>query len=201
MKATIIVTLLLLLCTNVSLAEMTLKVTAPSKCRVYVNGRYRGVTPAVIDKLPPGIHELEVLDSHTGEYRLFRVSAPKTGGVMRNYQVYFDRPAKITESVMVTRELIEEPVAAGIRRSTRGHRETPGAAHYYPPPRYEHKTGPHEKQVVHGPSREKVRRRNTILGLGLANELFHRNSSHKRRRKDIRKGAIAATLFNEIFTK
>ena len=58
--------------------------------------------------------------------------------------------------------------------------------------------GVQTETVVHSPSRDKVRRRNAILIAGAANEIFNRG---KRRKKDIRKGAIAATVLNEILTR
>ena len=58
--------------------------------------------------------------------------------------------------------------------------------------------GVQTEQVVHSPSRHKVRRRNAILIAGAANEIFNKG---ERRQKDIRKGAIAATILNEILTR
>ncbi len=179
----VIVILLVLFCScEPVLANMMLKVTTVTKCRVYVDGRYKGVTPALIDDLAPGKHELEVLDGRTGEYRLFRIYSPRSGNVLRHYDVHFDRPAKITESVISKSLVVEERAEAGVRTS-----EAQGV--------------PRERVVKHSPSRQKVRRRNLLLGLGAANELFNHGNKHKRRRRDFRKGTIAATLLNELLTK
>ena len=58
--------------------------------------------------------------------------------------------------------------------------------------------GVQTETVIHSPSRDKVRRRNAILIAGAANEIFNKG---ERRQKDIRKGAIAATILNEILTR
>ncbi len=55
-----------------------------------------------------------------------------------------------------------------------------------------------ETVVIHKPSRDKVRRRNAFLIAGAANEIFNKG---ERRQRDIRKGAIAATILNEILTR
>jgi hypothetical protein len=47
-----------------------------------------------------------------------------------------------------------------------------------------------------GTSQGKVRTRNAILAAGVVNELFNQSNNSK---KDIRTGAIAATLINELF--
>ena len=113
---------------------------------------------------------------------------------MRTYRVNFNGRTLVSERVVLNREFVAAPVMTGRRQPP-----PPPVVHIQPtycppqPPAPVYK----ERVVVNGPSRQKVRTRNAILAAGVANEMFNDG----RRRKDIRKGAIAATILHEILAK
>lgn len=193
-------------------ADATVTVHAPVTCRVYLDGRYRGTTPIRMVGITAGHHEFEVIHPRTAEFRVFRFHVPAGTGLIRRYEVRFDRPAVVSEQIVSQpRRRYEEPAEAGIRRGAPvgpragytvvDQRHVPG--YYYPPPITDGYPGPlsRGRSQPTGPSRGKVRRRNAFIAAGIANELLNKGSKHKRRRHDIRKGAIAATVLNEILTK
>ncbi len=194
MRSLTIVALLALIFTTVANAEMTVKIKSPQTIRVFMDGRYKGFAPMKFQNLPVGEHELEVENVDTKEYKIFKISVSAKEDVVRTYHINFKGKTRVQERVVLHRDFVAAPVMCG-RRQPPPPPVVEVQPTYYPPqspaPVYT------ERRVVHRPTRHKVRRRNAILAAGVANEMFNDG----RRRKDVRKGAIAATILNEILTR
>jgi len=103
------------------------------------------------------------------------------------------RPRVVTRTVIVERPVIRTVYVERPRyESTEDYYPTTNQRDYYYEDEYETCSDNRAK------SQDKVRRRNAILVAGAVNEMFN-NDSHRRR--NVRKGAIAATVLNEILTR
>jgi len=201
-SAYLLVLLLVLVPTTAARAELTLRVESTQPARVYLDTTHRGMTPIVFTQLAPGTHEVLIERVDTGEYQIFPVSSDANRSVTVNLYADFVGPSRVVESVVMRESYDVEP-------SSRGRRTPAPLVGQFTAPDYRPVTPPQTVVVVpadrstgrtvtvHGPSRDKVRRRNTILGLGAVNEI----ANDGRRRKDVRKGVIGATLLNELLTR
>ena len=202
---TIIMTLIAgLIMTSAAQADMRIEVNAQHRSKVSLDGRFVGLTPMVLDKVGPGTHELEVEHVSTRRSREFKISVPSREDVVRSYFVRFGGRTDIEERVVLRRSYEVSPVAMrrhlparpAPRPMIREAIPTRRVVNHTPSIPVYHEPRPVVERVE-APSRDKVVRRNTILAAAAVNELV--NNGQKR--KDIREGAVAATLLNEIFTR
>ena len=196
MRSLTIVALLALVFVTAANAEMTLKIKSAQTIRVFMDGRYKGFAPMKFQNLPAGEHELEVENVDTKEYKIFKINVSSDEDVVRTYHINFNGRTRIKERVVLHRDYVAAPVMTG-RRQPPAPPVVQIRPTYCPPAPAPAPVYRERRRVIHRPSRQKVRTRNAILAAGVANEMFNDG----RRRKDVRKGAIAATILHEIFAK
>lgn len=197
--------------TSAAHAALTVKVQTHPRSRVYLDGRYQGQGSLKLKALRPGRHMLAVAHPTTLQSKTFALRSPRRGHVKQTVTASFPRrEARPGAGAQYGR------IGHGTRRvhlpaPRRRDRYTAPVVVRPPSPRCP-TTVPHRESIEQPPvvicapevpidptpSNQKVRRRNKILGLALANEIFNESS---RGRKDIRKGAVAATLLNEVLTR
>ena len=114
--------------------------------------------------LPAGAYELLIENAGTGDYRVFVLTSPANQTLDHTLSVNFYGPSSVEERVVTHRQFTVEPYTVGRRQVTVP--QSPQTVYVYP-------VQPKVEEKRQGPSRDKVRLRNTILGVGALNEVFN----------------------------
>ena len=176
-------------------ARADLKLTVKSKqpSRVYLNGSRQGRAPVSFRGLRSGVHWVDVQNMRNGAFRRVKVVSPRRFRSAKVVKVDFRRPKGV--------QVINLPApTVRPRKLYRDGRNGYGKKSYPAPvihrPVYHPPLRPNPP-VVKAQDRSYVRKRNTILALGAAKELFNRG----RDKKDMRGALVGATVLNEILNK
>ncbi|MBI2942804.1 MAG: PEGA domain-containing protein [Candidatus Wallbacteria bacterium] len=137
----------ILLMPSVAKAAGILDVQSNVRGNIYLDGESIGSTPLLVRDIPGGNHELVIVDPASGKRQIFVFYVSKRVTVQKEVRAVF-RPGDPAELIV---EAGLNPVSGetGYRYSTKDHRYRASG----PPHRHTH-------------NREKVRIRNTALGLG-----------------------------------
>ena len=160
-------------------ADLRLTVESRQPARIYLNGQYSGEAPARYRRLEPGTWNVGVQSLRTGEFKQFTVHSPARHRKVETIEVNFRRPR----------------VPVNYRPAT--YRPAPYRPAPYRPV-YHRPVTVHPRPVVHEPTREYVRKRNTILALSAANEILNKNHGN---RVEVRKGLLGAAVLNNLFNR
>lgn len=191
-------------------AAGTLELQSPTPTRVYLDGDYVGETPLVLSQITAGEHQVQVEDPASGEIRTFLFHSPKSAHVHKVLDVSGGlAPVAVpvpAEPVHDVRPVVYQPVPVPVSRPSKqvcrvpprrhrshtwGRRATPVV---YPQTPYV-PSQPVSVQPRSRVEKAKVHTRNTLFGLGLANQLLNKNDRDRNRFRNVGLGLAA---LNEI---
>lgn len=211
MNKLLLVALLVLAVAGPAAADMSLMVRSPSTVLVFLDGDYQGRSPRFMPRLAPGAHELLVEEEGTGEFQIFIVNAPDDERVDQTVDVNFRGDSLVTERVVTQRNFSAEPYMKGRRNHPVSAPRAGTVVPYYPVPVAQGRPAPRvtERVVTYrttteprteprAEGRDKTRLRNSLLSVGVLNEIANRDGE---RRQKIRSGLLGGVLLNEIFNK
>lgn len=168
--------------------ELTVTINCPQPCLIFLNGDYRGMAPQVLHAIPSGAHELVVENRNTGTFQVFVLDSPSNEVMDHSMYVNFYGNTRIVERVVRQREFEVQAYQTGQRQVMHPpHRGQAPQVYAYPvvvEPQRDHSPREHER----------IRGRNTILGVGVLNEVLGGGKSQKK----VRKGVLGAGILNEI---
>lgn len=145
----------------------------------------------MLHSMAPGAYELLVENKLNGNYRVFALTSYDGEITDHTFTVNFYGPSNVYERVITSREFTVEPYIEG-RRTVPAmyHPRSPQVVYVYP-------VQPAPVERNRGTSQGNVRTRNTVLGVGVLNEVFNGGGS----RKGVRKGVIGGAFLNEVLRK
>ena len=167
-----LVAVLVLVSVRAAFAGAEINLEANSPARVLFDGEEVGQTPTTIRDVAPGFHEVRVQSIATGEVRAYDLYAPRTAVVRKDIAIQFDGvPAE---------PLGDDAPPVDPEAQAQADAEAAEAA-----------------KLARSKEREKVRTRNTLLGVAAANELLNRGSS----KKAMRGVSLGGALLNELIKR
>jgi hypothetical protein len=179
----------LLVCLVVALVSATalgagavVNLSSETPARVFFDNEEVGTTPMSIRDVKPGFHRLRLVDTGSGDIREYEFYSPESVTVIKDVNVNFAAGPATAPG----------PYA----QPAPGPAVAPAAAEAAPQAASDQARSYEEGRRAER-ERQKVRTRNTLLGIGVANEIFNKGSS----KKTVRGVSLGGALLNELFNR